>query len=235
MPEIPGRNAGTVVPLTSVTCTRVTAPLLRTVTVTVRPGSPESTVPDAVGHQLADQENHRLPRRVLPPEHCHRERRATATRSGRPATVTLSPAAPAMPTPPLPQPPAAPPPPGAAQKGHGLRASRETRPPSTLHSPARVKATPARRPPRGRQGQHRPSTPTGNYRKQPGPTERNRHRRESSSSLAQPPAVGGSAGRSQVSGQTSAFQQLPRHDHPLDLVRPLVDLGGRGPGGSLPR
>ena len=45
----------------------------------------------------------------------------------------------------------------------------------------------------GRQGQHRPSTPRGNDRKQSGPTGRNRQRREPSSSLAQPPTADGSA------------------------------------------
>ena len=39
VPETPGRNVGTVAPLRSVTCTRMTS---RSVTVTVRPGSPEA-------------------------------------------------------------------------------------------------------------------------------------------------------------------------------------------------
>jgi hypothetical protein len=39
----------------------------------------------------------------------------------------------------------------------------------------------------------------------------------------------------QVSGLYSALEQLPRHDHALDLVGALVDLGDRGPGGSFRR
>jgi hypothetical protein len=41
--------------------------------------------------------------------------------------------------------------------------------------------------------------------------------------------------RRQVSALLPALEQLPRHHHALDLVRPLVDLGDRGPQGSFRR
>ncbi len=39
----------------------------------------------------------------------------------------------------------------------------------------------------------------------------------------------------QVNGHKSALEELPRHDHALDLVGALVDLGDRGLAGSLRR
>ncbi len=39
----------------------------------------------------------------------------------------------------------------------------------------------------------------------------------------------------QVSTEIYLLQQLPRHHHPLDLIRALVDLGDSGPWGSFRR
>jgi hypothetical protein len=39
----------------------------------------------------------------------------------------------------------------------------------------------------------------------------------------------------QVRDEESALKQLPSHDHALDLVGALIDLGDRGPGGSFRR
>jgi hypothetical protein len=50
--------------------------------------------------------------------------------------------------------------------------------------------------------------------------------------------IAGALRRSAPSGFTTPdllLQRLSRHDHPLDLVGPLVDLGGRGPDGSFRR
>jgi hypothetical protein len=43
------------------------------------------------------------------------------------------------------------------------------------------------------------------------------------------------AGKPHVSGPTSALQELPGHDHALDLAGALVDLGDRGPADSFRR
>jgi len=45
----------------------------------------------------------------------------------------------------------------------------------------------------------------------------------------------GQAASSHPDGPISLLKQLPRHDHALDLVGALVDLGDRGPAGSFRR
>ena len=44
-----------------------------------------------------------------------------------------------------------------------------------------------------------------------------------------------SSEKPQVISLLPALEYLPRHDHALDLVRPLVDLADRGPAGSFRR
>jgi len=105
VPGTPGRNAGTVAPLRSVTCTRMTSRSLRTVTVTVRPGSPEALCRTLLVTSSLSRSTAVSPAGCCRPSTAAANARATATRSGRPAMVTLSRAAAlAMTTPSLPQP-----------------------------------------------------------------------------------------------------------------------------------
>jgi hypothetical protein len=143
-PHAPGRSAGTVEPLMSVTCTRVTSPTVRTVTVTIRPGSPEALCRTLLvtSSLFTDQEHRRLPCRMPGAEHrgreraghCHAlrppgDRHALPSRSAHPGTA--------------PSAPACRPRPQRRPQRPQTRERRGTRPPSTLHSPTTVKPTPA--------------------------------------------------------------------------------------------
>jgi hypothetical protein len=110
-------------------------------------GPPGSTVPDALGHQLADQEHRRLNRRVLAPEYGRRERTATATRSGRPGDGHALTSPPLWPWPhcPFRSRPPLPPLPSAPRKGCELTAGRGNPAPihASLAGPRQGNARPA--------------------------------------------------------------------------------------------
>jgi hypothetical protein len=168
-PETPGRNAGTVAPLRSVTCTRMTSPSLRTVTVTVRPGSPEVLCRTLLVTSSLSRSTTVSPARVPPAQHRRRERAGHGDALGAPGdghalTSRRSGHDDAIPSATTCRGRTA----SAAQKAASSRPTgnparthaRSTyRPTSRQHRPARV--------PRGRQGQHRFSTRSGNSRKQP--------------------------------------------------------------------
>jgi hypothetical protein len=183
-------------------CGATAIPLEPPVTVIVWPGRPEALCRTLLVTSSLTRSTAVSPAGCWRPSTAAANARATATRSGRPATATLSPATtPAMPAPPPPQPPAAPPLPSARRKGCELTAGRGNPAPSTLHSPASIKAMPGPR--------HAAGTPRS------APTQH------------------ADGKRSEVPRPDLPLQQLPRHHHALDLVRPLVDLGGRGPAVSF--
>ena len=126
-------------------------------------GQPRSAAPDAVGDQLAEQEHHRLTRRVLLAEHRRRERAGHRDALGAPGnghalTSRRSGHDDAIPSAATCQRRTA----SAAQKA---ASSRPAGNPARIH--ARSTYRPTVRVPRGRQGQHRFSTRSGNNRKQP--------------------------------------------------------------------